>query len=330
MLLVLCYAALGSAQTSTAVVEPEPSWKFIENKLIKEGFSKNFVRDLTVAYEPRDFNQVIELNVLLFLRKSDYHGIQVNAEAEREALKFAKANRKSLALASKQNRVPAEVVSSLLWIESRHGRNTGNFHVPSVYLHLIQAPRKVVQEYLLTRTDKYATDPVTPEQHREIVARTHRKAKWALEELRALQKVYNWKWKMGRDFRGSFSGAFGIPQFLPSSYVKWARAVKRGTQPNLSMPADAVMSVAYYLRDHGWKTGKQDTEFEALMKYNNSRDYATAILQLADKISGRRDSTARIIPPVRKAPAAAPVELDAAATSVDTALDQMDRDAASM
>ncbi len=205
--------------------------------------------------------------------------------------KFSTANKKSLAKATKTNRVPADVVSSLLWIESRHGRNTGDFHVPSVYLHLIQAPRTSVQNYLLSRTDKYATDKVTPAEEKRVVERTHQKAKWALEELRAIEKVYKWKWKMGRDFRGSFSGAFGIPQFLPSSYVKWARSTKPAAQPDLSAPADAIMSVAYYLKDHGWDNEESSTQFEALLKYNNSRDYANAILNLASRASERKPAS---------------------------------------
>lgn len=279
---------------------PEPSWKFIEKKLEREGFSKNFIRDISAAYEPRDFTQVLELNVLLFLRKSDYHGIQVNTEAERAVKQFSVANKSVLKKARKKNQVPPEVVSSLLWIESRHGRNTGDFHVPSVFLHLIQAPRVSVQNYLLSRTGKFATDPVTPAQEKRVVERTHQKSRWAIDELRAIEKVYKWKWRMGRDFRGSFSGAFGIPQFLPSSYVKWARSTKPAAQPNLSAPGDAIMSVSYYLKDHGWNDKEADTQFEALMKYNNSSDYANAILSLASRVSEKTASREAASVPKKK------------------------------
>jgi membrane-bound lytic murein transglycosylase B len=265
---------------------PQPSLSFVQKKLERSGFSNSFVRDVIASYEPKDFGSVVELNVLLFLRKSDYHGPQVNEEAERQVRKFTEANRTALAKAEAMNNVPSSVIASLLWIESRHGQNAGDFHVPSVYLHLLQSPRVSVQKYLLTRTAKY-TAKTTKADRKEIIARTHRKAEWALSELRALEKVHRWKWKMGSEFRGSFSGAFGIPQFIPSSYVKWARSIQSDTnpssQPDLSKPSDSIMSVAYYLRDHGWKSDDVDSHVETLMTYNNSRDYANAILSLAEK-----------------------------------------------
>lgn len=280
-------ALAGAPIFADANTAPAPNRSFLETKLARENFSPDFVRDLLASYEAKDFEQVVELNVLLFLRKSDYHGIQVTPEAEREVRRFENQNRSALERAERENQVPRGVVASLLWIESRHGRNTGNFHVPSVYLHLLQAPRKVVQNYLLTRVSRY-TDQATPEDIREIMLRTHKKSAWALEELRALEKVHRWKWKMGADFRGSFSGAFGIPQFLPSSYIRWARSLRQpAVQPNLSGPGDAIMSVSYYLRDHGWKPEENATHVEALMAYNKSRDYANAILALAEKLKTR-------------------------------------------
>ncbi|CAN5590823.1 hypothetical protein BH10BDE1_BH10BDE1_34860 [soil metagenome] len=285
-LLVSSVAVAKPKKSSKQPKSPQPNLSYLEKKLTKSGFSEPFIRDVMASYEPRDFGGVVELNVLLFLRKSDYHGPQVNEEAEREVRKFSAANRESLEKAELTNKVPSAVIASLLWIESRHGKNAGDFHVPSVYLHLLQAPRAPVQKYLLTRTNRY-TDRTTRADRQEIIARTHRKAEWALTELRALERIHRWKWKMGSEFRGSFSGAFGIPQFIPSSYVKWARSIKAdenpSLQPNLSRPADSIMSVAYYLRDHGWKSEEADSHLAALMTYNNSRDYATAILALAEK-----------------------------------------------
>ena len=294
-LLVSSVAIAKPKKSSKQPKSPKPNLSYLEKKLTKSGFSEPFIRDVMASYEPRDFASVVELNVLLFLRKSDYHGPQVNEEAEREVRKFSVANREALEKAELTNKVPSEVIASLLWIESRHGKNAGDFHVPSVYLHLLQAPRAPIQQYLLTRTSRY-TDRTTKKDRKEIIARTHRKAEWAITELKALERIHRWKWKMGSEFRGSFSGAFGIPQFIPSSYVKWARSMKAeqnpSAQPNLSRPPDSIMSVAYYLRDHGWKSEEADSHVAALMTYNNSRDYANAILSLAEK-AGQKTPASR-------------------------------------
>lgn len=296
MLIITLLSSFSGIAVSEASARrsPKASRDFIEKKLRREGFSKPFIRDVMKSYEPDDFAQVIELNVLLYLRKSNYHGTQVTDEATKAVDRFQSKYSQSLARAEKKYDVPSSVIASLLWIESRHGKNVGRFHVPSVYLHLIQAPRKVVQNELLSSTHRY-TEATTPEDHREIVRRTRVKAAWAISELRAIEKIHRWKWKIGREFRGSFSGAFGMPQFLPSSYVRWARSVNPKAQPDLTKPADAVLSVAHYLREHGWKNDDPKSGFDALMKYNNSRDYANAILHLSDRNAD--DETPSFTPP---------------------------------
>ena len=56
--------------------------------------------------------------------------------------------------------------------------------------------------------------------------------------------------------RGSYAGAIGIPQFLPSSYRKYAVDYDRDGRVDLiGSPSDAVGSVANYYRAFGWETG---------------------------------------------------------------------------
>lgn len=293
-ILVILGLLLGGLAPCQALAEsedlgtmPPVSRKFVENKLRRERFSKGFVDVLLKTYEDRSFETVVELNVLLYLRKSDYHGPQVSSPAVDEVLRFMKKQDSNLRAAEKRYGVDRNVIASLLWIESRLGKNAGNFHVPSVYLHLIQAPRVSVQKFLMKRAIKYRPE-ISAEDHREIVARTHRKADWAIGELRALERVHRWNWKVDRTFRGSFSGAFGWPQFLPSSYVKWARAKHQKRQPDLTKPQDSIFSVAYYLKDHGWKNVDREKQLQALYKYNNSWDYAKAILELGERVSEQR------------------------------------------
>src|SRR5262245_9017323 len=57
--------------------------------------------------------------------------------------------------------------------------------------------------------------------------------------------------------RGSWAGAMGQPQFLPSSYIKWAEDFDGdGRRDIWSTPADVFASIANYLKAHGWTDGK--------------------------------------------------------------------------
>ena len=57
--------------------------------------------------------------------------------------------------------------------------------------------------------------------------------------------------------RGSWAGAMGQPQFMPSSYLKWAEDFDEDGRIDIwSSPADVFGSIANYMKAHGWITGQ--------------------------------------------------------------------------
>ncbi len=261
---------------------PRSDWSYVEKKLKASGFDKKFIADLKKSYEPKHFEMVVKLNVLLFLVTADYHGVQVTEEGVQKVRSFLAKNEKFFLQAEKEYGVSRNVIASLLWVETRHGQNQGVFHVASSFLHLLQAERKDVEAYLQKKAPEY-NQKLTAQQRKEITLRTKKKADWALQELKAMATLHKKDRKLAMNLRGSFSGAFGMPQFLPSSYQHWARASQKGRVADLYKPSDAICSVGNYLKQHGWRWNKSPTHVKSLMKYNNSRDYAEAILKLAEK-----------------------------------------------
>jgi membrane-bound lytic murein transglycosylase B len=56
--------------------------------------------------------------------------------------------------------------------------------------------------------------------------------------------------------QGSYAGAMGLGQFMPTSFVKWALDGDADGKIDLwTSPDDALTSVGNYLRDHGWVAG---------------------------------------------------------------------------
>lgn len=279
--LSLCHTETSLASTISA------DWSHAKARLLKSGFDRKFIEAIGKAYEPGEFQNVVELNTLLFLRKSDYHGVQVTEAAVTAVESFMNDHKETLKKAQADFGPTAPVIASLLWIESRYGVNLGSFHVASVYVHLLQSDRSEVIKHLRgPGTKRFNTSPSRGDLAK-IPDRARKKARWALGELRALQKIFKTRGQLALDLRGSFSGAFGIPQFLPSSYLNWARAARPGATPDLTRPDDAIRSVAYYLHKNGWRSTRPKTFMRALLNYNNSKDYANAILALAKQAEGR-------------------------------------------
>lgn len=285
-LALVCFASV-AAYAGKADLHAD--WSYVNKKLKASGFKKSFITAMQKTYDPNDFTSVLELNCLLFLRKSDYHGPQLNRDAVEDVRSFMSRYRTTLGAAEKKYGVPKSVIAGLIWMESRFGQNQGRFHVASVFLSLLQADRPQAIAHLKLEAAPRFTPKLTTKVATEITKKAQAKAKWALAELKAIEKMYMQDKKLVNELRGSFAGAFGMPQFIPSSYVHYARTPKKNVKaPNLTHPDDAVHSVANYLKESGWKTGKKSTHEKALLRYNNSRDYARAILKLAEEAASDR------------------------------------------
>lgn len=127
--------------------------------------------------------------------------------------------------------VPAEVIVGIIGIETFYGRNTGNIRV-------LDALATLAFDY--------------PQSH----PRAEQRAAYFRQELIQFLRLCVENDLDPLTVRGSFAGAMGIPQFMPSSWMLYGEDYDKGTQANLlSSPADAIASVANYLRAHGWKAG---------------------------------------------------------------------------
>jgi len=250
------------------------------------GLSKGFIKEALEIYEPENFDKVLTLNLLGFLRPPGEHMDRVTPEAVRETAKFVKENQEAFDAAKDRYKVPANVIAALLWIETRHGSDTGDFHTLSVYLHLLQTNRaKNRAELTRLAIEKNKKERnYTAKALRTLMAeRTKKKYQWAKEQLIALAAIRKEKNLDLKELRGSYAGAFGLPQFIPSSYRAYAKSLEPNDTPNLDDNDDAIVSVAYYLSKSGWKNRKSTAKVTALMKYNNSRDYADAILEISKR-----------------------------------------------
>jgi membrane-bound lytic murein transglycosylase B len=149
--------------------------------------------------------------------------VRINA-----GVKFWAENSAALERAENLYGVPAEVIVGIIGVETVYGRNTGRFRV---------------LDALTTLAFAYPEAP----------ARTERMEFFRRELEAALQfarKTISIRCRL----RGSFAGAIGMPQFMPSSVMKYAVDFDGDGQIDLlNSPTDAIGSVAAFLVAHGWQ-----------------------------------------------------------------------------
>lgn len=280
---ILCTQSL--AQTSTIQITSTANVQYLKKILKQKKFSQRFINAVVKNYEPDSFSSVIRLNMLGFLNPPQ-HSVLVTDEGISKSKEFIESYSKAFQKVERRDHVPATVIAALLWVETKHGKLTGKYHVLSAFGHLIQTTRKDVLKELTTlaiETEKSKNRP-TKQLAKTMRDRAKRKSDWAIDQLKALEKLHKKDKQMAEELLGSFAGAFGIPQFIPSSYWTYAKPIKLGRVADLYNPEDAISSVGNYLKKEGWNSRRKKRQMKALMHYNNSQDYAESILDLSEKI----------------------------------------------
>ena len=205
--------------------------QFIEEMVHKHGFEREYLRGL--------FSEAHRENwTLKYLAKSDqapkakpvtggwtrYRAKFLDEQHIAEGVEFARSHRAALQRASIQYDVPEEYILAILAVETRFGGNVGNHRVLDAlttlsfdYVRRGDYFRSELEDFLLmTRSE--GLDPVEPV--------------------------------------GSYAGAMGLGQFMPSSFLQLAVDFNGDGRRDLWDPEDAIGSIANYFAQHGWKPGQ--------------------------------------------------------------------------
>lgn len=243
-----------------------------------------FLRYLLIDPRSEFDEKYVRINISGFLKKSDYSHYY-NARSVNNTRDFLYKYRENFDSCESKFPVPKEVISAIIWIETRNGTYLGRNHIASVFLSTSMADRpefiEMNENYARKLYSSSQKDLQTIDE--EIIRRAYKKADWALNELLALEKIYKGTNIPVLDLKGSYAGAFGIPQFLPTSFVKWAIDGDNDGTVDIYNPVDAIYSIANYLRTNGWDS----TSFgqrTAIYHYNNNNNYVDAVLNLASKV----------------------------------------------
>lgn len=131
----------------------------------------------------------------------------------------------AFAQAEARHGVAASFICAILGVETRYGKILGRFPTVDTLASLgFASPRR--QEYFRS-------------------------------ELLALLRMGHRNEIMLQGLKGSFAGALGIPQFMPSNWGRFGEDLDNdGRLDLIASPADAIGSVARFLRLHGWVTGQ--------------------------------------------------------------------------
>ncbi|MDF1630821.1 MAG: lytic murein transglycosylase B [Alcanivoracaceae bacterium] len=222
-LAALSWGASGSALASYA---EHPEAIKVADELAEEGLDRERVLSLLAdAQKQEKILELIARPAEKTLTWADYRRLFVQPDRVEQGIAFWQQHKDTLDAVEASHGVPAEMILAILGVETRYGRHKGTYRV-------IDALTTLGFDY--------------PPRSKFF--------RGQLKELFRLEQ------KAGIDISevtGSYAGAMGYPQFIPTSYIHYAiDQDDDGRIDLLGNPVDAIGSIANYFKVHGWQAGQ--------------------------------------------------------------------------
>ena len=112
----------------------------------------------------------------------------------------------------------------------------------------------------------------------------NRRSIWAAQELFNLLALCGNNQINPFSIKGSASGAFGLCQFVPSSYLAYGTDGNGDGVVDLFDFSDAMASTANFLKSNGWHSRNTEKQFRAILAYNHCNNYAKAVMTYSKKV----------------------------------------------
>lgn len=250
-------------------------------QLIHDGFKKEKI-EVLFSNENVFFNPEGVSRFFIHSESSLDYKQFASKKSIKNALKYMVDHKEALDQAQKTYGVDKTVITAILLVETRLGSYLGKRTV----INTLSTMASLTDDTLRERIWNSIPDKKKP-QKKVFLKKVARRSKWGYAELKALIKYTHQQGIAPESIKGSYAGALGISQFMPSNALRLARDGNNDGKIDLFTHADAIFSVANYLKHHGWKPGiARQKQHEVLFKYNHSNYYVDSLLNVSDILKG--------------------------------------------
>jgi len=250
-----------------ASAEAQPvAYVGLKASLVRAGLSKDFVAKTFADPRNEFLPDVVRKIAYLGKESRDIYKKFMTPETAARGRAYIQSHRAILSRAEAKFGVAPEVIVGILTVESGLGSNTGKYPVFNVFASLaVMDTPEVINDVGLTASRD----------------RLNKKAAWARRELTVFLEYCASHRVDPFSLCGSWAGAMGYCQFLPSSLQRCGVAAN-GTGPvDLFTHDDAILSIACYLHKSGFNINNRATWRRAVYSYNHSDAYVDTVLTLA-------------------------------------------------
>ena len=252
----------------------------LADRLVQDGFDPASIKAL-FAKEEVFFNPGGVSLFFIHSESSLNYDQFASAKSIANAQKYLKKHKDTLNQAQAKFGVDKTVITAILLVETRLGSYLGNRTV----INTLSTMASLAGDPTLQEKIWNAISDKKKPKRESFDKKVARKSKWGYEELKALLKFAQQEGLDPATIKGSYAGAMGIPQFMPSNALTLAKDGNNDGKVDLFEHQDAIFSVANFLAHHGWKPGiSRQRQHEVLFRYNRSNYYVDTLLKVSDKL----------------------------------------------
>ena len=284
--LFFCFTAAvfltaGTAVSGEQAANGADKFSSLVDRLAEEGFDRDRLEriyaDEKVYFDPEGVS-------LFFVHSEsslDYDQFVTDRSVSR-AKEYMEEHKAKLDRTEDKYGVDKTIITAILLVETRLGTYLGNRMVLNTLSTMAALQEEELKEELWEATS--ASRRLT---RKAFEKKAGEKSKWAYEELKALLKYSARENMDAAELTGSYAGAMGISQFMPSNALRLATDGNDDGRINLFQHADAIASIANYLKHYGWKPSiSRKQAHKILYKYNHSNYYVDTLLKISDRLKG--------------------------------------------
>jgi membrane-bound lytic murein transglycosylase B len=278
-LLVVGY--LIAAESKAAVESGKKPLSSVQKQLIADGFDPTKIKRL---YSRPQVTFEADGVILLFTYKEaqvDY-GQFANKWSIRKAKEYIQKNEADLTRIEKAYGVDKKVITAILLVETGLGASVGTRSALNTLSTMAALTDPMVRNKLwdLIPDSKKIS-------RKKFEKKAASRSKWAYKELKALLKYSAREGMDPVSIPGSFAGAVGIAQFMPTSILAYGKDGNDDGMVDMLNHIDSMASIANFLKSHGWRPGQSRKKAEKIIyHYNHSTYYVNTILKISQRLKG--------------------------------------------
>jgi membrane-bound lytic murein transglycosylase B len=251
----------------------------LQEKLVSEGFEREKI--VQIYKSPQVFFDTKGVSLFFVHREAGLNYSQFPSTLSVVGARiYMKTYEKELLEAEEKYGVERSVITAIILVETKFGQSLGKRQV----INTLSTMASLLDANVRNRFWEEISGSTTLSLD-AFEKKASDKSSWAYRELKALLRYTEREEIDIIKITGSYAGALGIPQFMPSNIIRYATDGNMDGRIDLFEHADAIASIANFLKKCGWYRGIDDEKAKKVIRqYNPSSYYIDTILQVAQML----------------------------------------------